>query len=182
MGQTINNIISEPSFGTVLGSYKNVEAYSNSRINHNSGKNYINKHYTGYKYQCVEYSRRFLIITKQITFANIKCAYNIWDLIVFQNLITGENFDILKFENGSFIPPKEDCLLIYNKGYKIPYGHVAVITKVNLSKGYVKIAEQNEREKIWKRNYARKLYIKCSQGKFIIQDKYPIIGWVVYEN
>lgn len=117
MGQMINKIMSDPPFSTVLGSYKNIEAYSNSRINRDSGKNYINGHFTGYKYQCVEHSRRFLITIKHVTFDSIRCAYNIWDLTVFQNLVTGENIEISKFPNGSSEPPKEDCLLIYGIGH-----------------------------------------------------------------
>src|SRR5687767_8549413 len=47
-------------FGTAVGSFNGVVAYSNGTNGYASGKvNYVNGYATGYKWQCVEYPARY---------------------------------------------------------------------------------------------------------------------------
>lgn len=42
------------------------------------------------RYQCVEYARRFLVITKKAAFIDIPCAYHIWPLDTIEDLTKEE--------------------------------------------------------------------------------------------
>ncbi|OMJ65196.1 hypothetical protein SteCoe_38850 [Stentor coeruleus] len=171
-----------PRFGVLLGSYKGIEGYSNSDERWPGTANYVNGHFTGYKYQCVEYARRWLILVKQLSFQDIDCAYDIWNLDKVKNINTKKNFPLIRMPNGSSKPPVIDALLIYASGPRVPWGHVAIIAEVNLQHNYVRVAEQNEEDWYWPGNYSRQMRLELNNGKYFIRDKYTIIGWMVYEN
>ena len=60
-------------FGDKIGSFNGVDAYSNQLGKTNSlDSNYYNGIYTGQKWQCVEFARRYLIIKEGITFTQLK--------------------------------------------------------------------------------------------------------------
>lgn len=42
------------------------------------------------RYQCVEYARRFLVLTKKAAFIDIPCAYHIWPLDTIEDLTKEE--------------------------------------------------------------------------------------------
>ena len=134
--------------------YYGVIAY----VNTNNGKNYLNGHVTGIKWECVEYVRRWLMIVKGVTFEDVATAEDIWELKTAKSL-KGET---LAFINGKGIPPV-GALLIYKKTNKYPYGHVAVVVDVNDDIIYV--AEQNYSLKKWQ-GYSRR-----------VDRKDPVIGW-----
>lgn len=174
--------MSKPGFGVVLGSYKGVEGYSNRKAGWGAGPNEVNGYFTGYKYQCVEYARRWMILTKSLTFDSIGCAYEIFELDTVFNINLNTRTPMIAIDNGSSIPPVADALLIYKKGPGVPWGHVAVITEVDINRHFVRIAEQNEEDRYWPGNYARQLRLEVSDGKYWIRDKYNVLGWMVYEN
>jgi hypothetical protein len=174
--------IPKQPFGVPLGSYKGVEGFSNGREGRESGPNYIGDVFTGYKYQCVEYARRWLIKVKGLTFESIHCAFQIWDLDWVYDMRTQEPVPLIGIENGSQVKPVVDSLLIYRRGDGLPAGHVAVVTEVNVEEGFIRIAEQNENDRHWPGDYARELGLQCVDGQFWIIDKYEVIGWMVYEN
>jgi len=74
------------SKGTVLGSNSGVEAYScdydtwHTPRAERSWRNYYDGVFTGAKWQCVEYARRWLLLTRGYTFADIPMAYHILEL------------------------------------------------------------------------------------------------------
>jgi hypothetical protein len=172
----------KPAFGVPLGDYKGVVGYSNRKAGWGAGPNHLNGHFTGYKYQCVEYARRFMIQAKNQTFESIDCAYDIWDLDRVFDVSTGEPSPFFGIPNGSTIPPVPDALLIFQRGPKVPWGHVAVITEVSITSKYIRIADQNDDDWHWPGNYSRQLRLETSEGKYWIRDRYHIIGWMVYEN
>ena len=60
-------------FGEPLGSYHGVVAYSNLDDTFFSGeKNFMQGLHTGYKYQCVEFARRFLLSVKACQFRAVQ--------------------------------------------------------------------------------------------------------------
>jgi len=143
-GFLINKLLNEQkvkSFGELLGETNGVKAYSCHNHYNPNDSNYINNIFTGIKWQCVEYARRYLIITKGITFANVNNAYDIFDLHYFISLKNNSQIPIKKYKNGTLSEkPNIDSLLIYNKNHHNT-GHVAVITFIG--NNYIIVSEQN---------------------------------------
>ena len=130
-------------FGTIVGNFNGVNAYSNQKGETEcSDPNYYNGLYTGIKWQCVEYARRYLQITRGITFDNVDYAFQ----------IPQANFTSL---NGKNVQKTNDIkigsLVIWPKYYKnnAPDGHVAVISSIHQNGIYV--AEQNYDDKTFPR-------------------------------
>ena len=162
-------------FGSILGTVNNVIAYSSyGKINNTN--NYHNNIYTGLQWQCVEFVRRYIQITKNITFKQVNNAYEIFDLNSF-NSLSGNIIPIKKYRNNSIIPPIKGALLIWKKELNIT-GHVAIITKV--TKSYIEIAEQNWNNFSWDdNNYSRRLPVTYKDNIFSIKDN-NILGWINY--
>lgn len=160
-------------FGSPIGiTRENVVAFSNDYdtidIKKFGTKNFYRGIFTGSKYECVEFVRRWLVIVCNITFEEINSAVDIWKLSNFyiadnQNLkikISKLNNNFLSINDLSF----GDIIVWNKKGNFNLYGHVAVI--VGLNDGEILIAEQNTHNKSWGNNfYSRKLKIKA--GKII---------------
>lgn len=76
-------------FGTVLGEYKGVKAFSSDYDSADDGQypdrrsyiSFVGPHYCGYKHQCVEYSRRFYVQAHGITYGDVGMAYEIFTRI-----------------------------------------------------------------------------------------------------
>ena len=123
-----------------------------------------------------------MIQVKNLTFESIDCANEIWHLSHVSNIKTGNRSPFISVPNGSPSPPVPDALLIFHRGHQVPWGHVAVITEVNIPRRYIRIADQNDVEWHWPGNYSRQLRLEITEGKYWIRDRYQIIGWKVYEN
>ena len=122
-------------FDKQIGVWNNVSIYSNKQYeNDETNNNYYNGIYTGIKWQCVEYARRYLIITRGITFSNVTSASE----------IPYAKFTTLK---GNVITPTNDLhigsLIVWPKHYEFntPHGHVAVVSSI--SPRGITIVEQN---------------------------------------
>lgn len=199
-------------FGTVLGIADGVKGFSNCQsmcihpeytfLNLRSGKLSVHKedpkqenlHYIGVVYQCVEYARRWWMKNKGITFGSVDGANQIIYLEEGIDIHTQETFPLARSVNGTAKrPPKRGDLIIY---YPLPenphwrWGHVAVVTDVDLNKGVVAIAEQNITNAKWEspNAYARQIRLFQVAGRYQILDipttenKNPngalIAGWV----
>ena len=191
-------------FGTYLGSTNNVDAYSSYNYYNPKDINYVNmivpekqsfstnlkQIFTGIKWQCVEYARRYLILTHNITFQEIDNAYDIFALDHFNSIIDNSLIPIRKINNNSnisnsLIPIRKisnnnnisfhvGSLLIWSKSFnKYLTGHVAVITEINIPENYITISEQNFDNVNFKRN----LKVTVTNGKIFIHDK-NILGWI----
>lgn len=176
---TVNKCVTP--YGEKLGSNNGVSAFSNCRsecvkpIPNSLKKENDKEVYTGIKWQCVEYARRWWITQKNITFGSVDTANEIFDLTSAENLKTGKKVKLIKTQNGESLVPKEGDLLIYKKSVKddtLPYGHVAVIVNVNVSDGYVDIAEANYSNSVWeeKEKYSRRLALVAKDNKYVIYD------------
>ena len=123
------------NYGELIGTFNGVNAYSNQQGLLNSDEtNYYNGIYTGIKWQCVEYARRYLIVRHRITFSDVNNAYE----------ITSAKFTKL---NGNSVIMNNNVavgsLIIWPQYYKIDgyEGHVAVVSSIS-TKG-IRVAEQN---------------------------------------
>ncbi len=167
------------NFGEPIGITKqNVIAFSNE--NSKSEINYYQGIYTGLKYECVEFVRRWLIIVYGITFESIDHAKDIYNLNNFSNIFSNK-IPIKKCINGSDKISFGDLVIWTNQGEFNKYGHVAVVVKIKNNQVY--IAEQNTTNKSWNgKNYSRKLLFN---NNILVDKEYPdtkIIGWINYYN
>lgn len=167
------------SFGQVLGiSSSGVPAYSNC----NSSCVYMspsrhNGTYTGIKWQCVEYARRWLLVNEGVVYGDVDYAIDIWDKIKhYRHVEWDEDIPVSNYINGSAVLPERGDLLIYAKVMFGGTGHVAVITGVNEKEGYLTVAEQNFRNLPWEGDYARKIPLIRRDDAFWLLDSY-LIGW-----
>ena len=66
----------------VLGKTKEgIECYLNRGVNKGEiNRILVNQYYTGIKWECVEFIRRYLILKKRITFENVESALKLIDL------------------------------------------------------------------------------------------------------
>jgi surface antigen len=138
--QNSHKFIDNPIIGEKIDSYKNVPVYYNGKdYAEIYGKN-IDKsgYYYGYKWQCVEYVKRFYCIVKKHKMPNpYGNAKDYFDV----NLKNGEyntNRGLYQFRNESTSKPEIDDLIVFTK---TKYGHVAIVTLVTNT--YIEIIQQN---------------------------------------
>jgi len=164
------------NFGEIIGiTDQGVIAFSNENSNHQA--NYYQGIYTGLKYECVEFVRRWLIIVYGITFESVDNAKDIYNLNHFSNIFSNK-IPIKKCINGSDKISFGDLVIWTNQGKYKEHGHVAVVVKIN--NNHVYIAEQNTTNEFWnrKKKYSRKLLFN---NNILVDREYPdtkIIGWI----
>ncbi len=180
-------------FGTLLGHAPGgVAIYSSDYdsvdrsqyINHSDFRSYINNEYMGYKWQCVEFARRWLYLNRGLVFTDVPMAYDIFAIRHYRRVEDDALLPLQAFVNGGLRAPEAGALLIWAAGGEFDVtGHVAVITEVLADK--VRIAEQNvEHNKLplgqqWCREL--KLERTLTEGYRIIEG-YPdtqILGWMI---
>lgn len=180
---SLSQAVSRVPFNEIEGiAPGNVPAYSNNKSSiFNIGLNYVHGVYTGFRWQCVEYARRWLILRKSCTFKDVNNACNIWKEVQYIERITdGEQFYLRSIANGAKEPPKKDSLLIYLRSTRMPFGHIAVITDV--VDNHVHIAEQNNLFHRWNGDYSRRVPLGFRDGLYYIEDSDEIFGWMEIEN
>ncbi len=154
-------------FGTLLGyAPGGVPAYSSdydtaSDIDYpkrTAYRSYYDGVYMGYKWQCVEFARRWMYINKGYIFDDVAMAYDIFELRTVRDVKANALLPLTAFTNGSQRHPVAGCLLIWKEGGEFEdTGHVAIVTDVTAN--YVRIAEQNVGHGRWQEgcHYAREL-------------------------
>ena len=144
MNQSIK--FNQDIFGMSLYNFNNVCAYSNGNNKYVSNElNHSNGNFTGMKWQCVEYARRFIQTVYGVTFSEVDSAYEIpnatftrlTDNKIIQPFIYRTNPNMVLFESFN------NSLIIWAKDYEsdAQHGHVAVIVYAKTDGIYV--AEQN---------------------------------------
>jgi glutathionylspermidine amidase/synthetase len=162
-------------------------------------RSYISFHndiYTGYKYQCVEFARRWLVSVAGITFGDVNMAYQIFNIPGFVAATAEGDDDEAFLARSNVVPAARDVnggtqhrpvpgslLLWHPAGYFQHTGHVAVVTAV--TDAFVRVAEQNVTDRQWPegQDYARELPVKIgADGGFTIVDSHfastKVLGWV----
>ena len=145
--------------------------------------------WTGHKYQCVEFARRWLVHTHGITFGSIGMAYTIFDLPAFAKATDPrEGVPVRKAENGNprhHRPVRGTVLLWHPTGFFSRTGHVAIVTEA--TDRYVRVAEQNVTDRPWNEgcDFARELpVVMTAEGGFHVVETYArsaVLGWVTPE-
>ena len=180
-------------FGTVLGiAPGGVPAYSSDYEtasdkeypNRSAYRSYYNGIYMGYKWQCVEFARRWMYINQGYIFDDVAMAYDIFDLRCVRNITENTLLTLQAFANGCRRYPEVGSLLVWQEGGEFERtGHVAIITEVTDS--YVRVAEQNVDHVLWKEgaDYSRELRASVtSEGEYWISCSFgdaEILGWMI---
>ena len=169
-------------FGLELGeSFAGVPAYSNCANNCvNPAPNFLAQVYTGIKWQCVEFARRWLLANHGVVYGDVDIAADIWNLDFVYTPDKENKFPFKEFVNGSTEVPRRGDLLIYSGEFH-GTGHVAVVLQIDTDQMTVFVGEQNFDNKKWQHKYARAItYIHHSNGTWLL-DPY-LIGWkrVIY--
>jgi hypothetical protein len=181
-------------FGTVLGVADGAEGRSNcistcirpeySFLDLQSGDVSVHKedpekenlHYIGLTYQCVEYTRKWWMKNKDITFGSIDSAHEILYLTEGTNIHSKETFPLARSINGTAKrPPKRGDLVIYYPDREDPewrHGHAAVVVAVDLEEGVVSLAEENYDNTPWQDPdaFARQIRLFEVGGRYTLLD------------
>lgn len=146
-------------------------------------RSYVGHEYMGYKWQCVEFARRFLYINYGLVFTDVGMAYEIFSLRILRRVFDEALLPLKAYANGSRKIPQAGALLIWDEGGIFEYtGHVAIITEVLSDK--VRIVEQNlaEHRLPSGQQWTRELPLSVINGEYFLQDTYPdttILGWMI---
>ena len=187
------NINPAAPFGALLGHAPgDVEAYSSDYATANdaeyprrrSFRSYVDGIYMGYKWQCVEFARRWMYLNKGYIFDDVAMAYDIFELRSVRDVRTNGRFPLQAFRNGSRRHPEPGALLIWDEGGEFEEtGHVAVITEVFPDR--LRVAEQNVGHQSWPegQSYCRELRARVTaDGDYWLECSYSdalILGWMI---
>lgn len=178
-------------FGAAIGTAFGTASYSNCNDSYSSDEsNYISvltatgdsiSVYTGMKWQCVEFARRFLIERRGVYFASVDGATDIFALMYVSSVVNSSKYSFSSRRNGGTkISPAVGDLIIYPVQNGMPFGHVAVVVEVDVGEGSLHIAEQNWDSKKWVYNgYSRilKFHVSPSRLVSITDSPYSVVGW-----
>lgn len=160
---------SEVPVGTIIDEYKGIAVYSN-------GTNYMSSHglnyssddyYYGYKWQCVEYVKRFYyeIYGHKMPdgAGNAKYFYN---PMLDQGELNKQR-GLTQYNNGGDEKPRTGDLLVFADG---AYGHVAIISDVG--QGWLEVIQQNS-------EFPREKYdLITESGNYTIVGEREPAGWL----
>ncbi|EKF31044.1 trypanothione synthetase, putative [Trypanosoma cruzi marinkellei] len=135
----------------------------------------------GYQWLCLEFTRRYLLMTKGVWLASIPTAEDIWEMDeVFISVPTGTPVPMEREKHGETTNmPSVGDLLVWSRTEDFPYGHLAVVTHVSDKRVWV--AEQNYEFKRWQpgKNYSRRFDCeKREDGVTVFVGELHLLGWV----
>ncbi len=167
-------------YGTVLGTYRGVNAHSNYTpcaaspgCFYGTGNGRSVGTY-GYQYQCVEYVVRFY--AQALHYPNMNGSGNAiryWD---------GPNTDaarrLERYPNDGTVPPRPDDMIIFRGSAADSVGHIAIVREVGPN--YIRIIQQN-----WFHNSAdgnHRLAMTTTGGRYHVDNlgtsgHYNVVGW-----
>jgi len=144
-------------FGALLGlGPGGVPAYSSDYAtadkallpNRQAYHSYVDGHFMGYKWQCVEFARRWLYLSKGYVFDDVPMAYDIFRLHSVRVAKDGSRLPLRSFKNGARRWPEPGCLLIWDEGGEFDItGHVAIVSEVFRDR--IRCVEQNVENAVW---------------------------------
>lgn len=184
---------SPAKFGTLLGiAPGNVPVYSsdypsadtNELPDRQAYRSYLDGIFMGYKWQCVEFARRWLYVNRGYIFDGVAMAYDIFQLRSVRVVKDNTLLPLRSFHNGAKRPPEAGCLLVWEEGGDFEdTGHVAVVTEVNPNS--IRFVEQNVEHRVWpaRQRYSRELKAtRTPEGGYWVHcghEDTTILGWVI---
>ncbi len=157
--------------GDTLDVFNNVYVIYNKSMNNTFGRNVSNDGYNlGLKWQCVEFVKRYyyehLNHKMPNSYGHAKDFFN--SKLKNGQLNTERN--LLQFANGSESKPKINDLVVFDGNLFNPYGHVAIISKVEDDE--VEIVQQNVGK-----NSRDTFQLVFDNGKWTVDDS-SLLGWL----
>lgn len=165
-------------FGEVTGiTSSGVIAYSNCNSQCvNPEPNFVEGVFTGIKWQCVEYARRWLLLNKKVVYGDVDIAADIWNLQTVHTPDKDKHYTFSSILNGSSdVNLQRGDLLIYAAAF-LGTGHVAVVLKVDEKEQKIIVGEQNYTNKIWQEDHAREIKYILNDQRLWLLDSY-LLGW-----
>lgn len=173
---------SEVAFGEIQGVTANgIEAYSNGSDMFFSGvRNFDGEVFTGFKWQCVEFARRWLLEQKGLYLPDVPWACMIFLQTEMLRVDTAEKVKVVPVVNGGTTKPVANSLLIWESSEENYVGHVAALVEVG--DDYVRVADQNQYFHKWTGHYSREYKMEVKDGKYNIVDDHGTrpLGWVTF--
>ncbi|HBJ2608954.1 CHAP domain-containing protein [Clostridium botulinum] len=160
----------ENSIGDVLDSYKEVNVfYNGNNYGENHGKSYSKDgYYYGYKWQCVEYVKRFYYKVKDHKMPDVYGnAKDFFDINTEQGHLNKRR-GLIQYRNGENEKPKVDDLLVFTD---TEFGHVVIVTEVG--NDYIEVIQQNIGS-----SSRDKFTLKYKNKKYFIGGKRSPAGWL----
>jgi len=194
MSKAPENIVNQPArFNTLLGyAPGHVPVYSshypsaddNEFPDRKSYRSYVDGIFMGYKWQCVEFARRWLYLNHGCIFDNIPMAYDIFHLRSLRSVHDHTLLPLRSFKNAAKRHPEPGCMLIWEEGGEFEEtGHVAIVSEVFADR--IRIVEQNVEHYVWadEQSFSRELkaHITADGGYHIdcSYDDAAVLGWVI---
>ena len=147
-------------------------------------RSYLGDEYMGYKWQCVEFARRYLYLNHGMVFTDVGMAYEIFSLRFLRQVVNDALLPLQAYANGSRKRPEAGALLIWDEGGEFERtGHVAIITEVLPDR--IRIAEQNVIHSRLPRGqqWTRELMMTVdASGGHTLHDTFTdtdILGWMI---
>ncbi|AUN18757.1 CHAP domain-containing protein [Clostridium botulinum] len=160
----------ENSIGDVLDSYKEVNVfYNGNNYGENHGKSYSKDgYYYGYKWQCVEYVKRFYYKAKDHKMPDVYGnAKDFFDINTEQGHLNKRR-GLIQYRNGENEKPKVDDILVFTD---TEFGHVVIVTEVG--NDYIELIQQNMGS-----SSRDKFTLKYKSKKYFIGGKRSPAGWL----
>jgi len=160
--------------GSVVDTFNGVNVYFNGGVNHVLERNETEDGYNiGLKYQCVEFVKRYYLEyynhKMPDTFGHAK---HFFDKSLTQGALNSKR-GLKQYWNKKDIKPEVGDIVVYKPTVTNPYGHVAIISEVDLNKMRVEIIQQNPGPF----KPSREVYVlKKDRGWYISNDR--ILGWL----
>ena len=164
--------------GTLLGqTSESVAAYSNDSANSLALEPCrVGTIVTGLPWQCVEFARRWLLQTRDLIFADIPIAANMWDNVDYLTQVSDNKIVPLdSHPNGSRSKPVNGDLVIYSEAF-LGTGHVAVVVGHDSDTGVIHVSEQNYSDRPWQGDYCRKIPLLEIDGHWWLLEPF-LNGW-----
>lgn len=162
--------IAPAEVGMKIDSYKGVAVYNNGKdYTENHGKNYSKDGYFyGYKWQCVEYIKRFYYEAKEHKMPDVYGnAKDFFDVKVKQGNLN-KSRGLYQYRNGDNVKPEVDDIIVFNN---TKYGHIAIVS--DIGKDYIEIVQQNIYD-----TPRQKLSLTESNGIYTVGTSRKPAGWL----
>lgn len=177
-------------YGQIQGYADGVPAYSNGFEGFFSGvRNIDEKIQTGFRYQCVEFARRWLLERKGLYLPDVMIAAMVFKMTAVENVTTGAtDVRMVAVPNGGTQKPVKDTFIIWPDTEDAPPGHIGVI--VDVGDDCVRVADQNQHFHNWEgKNYSTELKLEhdAEKGTYTIIDRldgkeWNPLGWMTFPD
>jgi hypothetical protein len=151
-----------------IGEYNGIFSYLNRDSDDKDEiKHYINNIFTGIKWQCVEFVRRYFILKHNLTFRNVKNVYDMMSINVFYDINNQRPKNIIFIREMNDENPRKDDIIYIKRSVDDSTGHVGLVSHYDEYMDSVYIVDQNGGT-YWETNAYACVMSKCDPS---------IIGW-----